>query len=170
MVNAIETINENKKEVLIPALAWEFDEKIVRTIQLNGEPWWILNDMCKVLELTNSRMVLERLDKEDVSQVYVLDSNGHNQQTNIINEPGLYSLILRSDKPEAKAFKKWITSVVLPQIRKTGFYISGNEYQNISKKLIELEKQVQLIKQSSATFNNELCGSIPCRQTAIAAQ
>jgi phage antirepressor YoqD-like protein len=67
-------------------------------------------------------MIADRLDSDDVSLTYITDSLGRQQQTNIINESGLYSVILRSDKPEAKAFKRWVTHEVLPQIRKTGGY------------------------------------------------
>jgi len=99
----------------------------VRTIQKEGEPWFVLKDVCEVLGMSNSRMVAERLDGDEVSQTYITDSLGRQQHTTIINESGLYNVILRSDKPEAKPFRKWITSEVLPTIRKTGGYVSNEQ-------------------------------------------
>lgn len=94
----------------------------VRTVEMNGEPWFVLKDVCTVLGLTTPARVAERLDADEVSQTHLIDSMGREQSTYIISESGLYSVILRSDKPEAKPFRKWVTSEVLPQIRKTGSY------------------------------------------------
>lgn len=91
----------------------------VRTVIRSGEPWWVLADVCKALELTNPRIVAERLDDDEKRKSDLRLPGG---DTWIINEPGLYSVILRSDKPQAKSFKRWITHEVLPSIRKTGSY------------------------------------------------
>ena len=77
-----------------------------RTIELNGEPWFVLKDVCKVLEISNHKMTAQRLDGDEVSLTDLIDSMGRKQQTTIINESGLYNVILRSDKPEAKPFRK----------------------------------------------------------------
>lgn len=100
---------------------FNFREKEVRTIQNNGEPWFVLADVCKVLELTTPKKVADRLDADEkgVSLIHTL---GGQQNMTIINESGLYAVILRSDKPQAKAFRKWVTSEVLPTLRKTGTY------------------------------------------------
>lgn len=95
----------------------------VRTVEMNGNPWFVLKDVCTVLGLTTPARVAERLDADEVSQTHLIDSMGREQSTYIISESGLYSVILRSDKPEAKPFRKWVTSEVLPQIRKTGAYM-----------------------------------------------
>lgn len=99
----------------------------VRVFILDGEPWWALTDVCKVLELRNSRMVADRLD-EDEQKILKGQSDLHlnipNRGITIITESGLYAVILRSDKPNAKAFRKWVTSTVLPSIRKHGAYIT----------------------------------------------
>ena len=94
----------------------------IRTIEKDGEPWFVLKDVCEVLSMSNSRMVADRLDPDEkgVSQI---DTPGGKQETTIINESGLYNVILRSDKPEAKPFRKWVTSEVLPSIRKHGAYM-----------------------------------------------
>lgn len=93
----------------------------LRTVQRDDGLWWVLRDVCRVLGLTTPARVAERLDDDEkgVSQIHTL---GGTQEVTIINEPGLYSVILRSDKPEAKEFKRWVTHDVLPSIRKTGAY------------------------------------------------
>lgn len=78
----------------------------VRTIQKDGEPWWVLKDVCEVLDISQAVRVAERLDEDEVSQTHITDSLGRQQSTYIINESGLYNVILRSDKPEAKPFQK----------------------------------------------------------------
>ena len=93
----------------------------VRTVQKDGEPWWVLKDVCGVLGLKNPTMIAERLEDDEVTK---FNLGGLSGETNIINESGLYNVILRSDKPEAKPFRKWVTSEVLPSIRKHGAYMT----------------------------------------------
>lgn len=93
----------------------------VRTIQKDGEPWWVLKDVCDILEIKNATDVAKRLDVDEVAR---FNLGGLSGETNIINESGLYNVILRSDKPEAKPFRKWVTSEVLPAIRKHGAYMT----------------------------------------------
>jgi len=98
----------------------------IRTIVRDGEPWFVAKDVCEVLGHSNVSMAVGRLDKDE--RMTLNFSEGHSgqrggaQSWNIINEPGLYSLVLRSNKPEAKAFKRWVTHEVLPSIRKHGIY------------------------------------------------
>ena len=99
-----------------------YQQSTVRTVERDGEPWFVLKDVCDVLNLTTPARVAERLDKDEVSQTPLTDSLGRQQETTIINESGLYNVILRSDKPEAKPFRKWVTSEVIPAIRKHGSY------------------------------------------------
>lgn len=107
--------------------AFNYGETTVRTTEINGEPWFVLKDVCKVLELGTPARVAERLEEDEVSLAHIIDSIGRKQEMTIINESGLYNVILRSDKPEAKPFRKWVTSEVLPSIRKSGGYIAGQE-------------------------------------------
>lgn len=93
----------------------------VRTVVLDGAPWFVAADVCAVLAIANGRDAINSLD-EDEKGVATTDTPGGPQRMATINEPGLYSLILRSRKPEAKAFKRWVTHEVLPAIRKTGRY------------------------------------------------
>lgn len=99
-----------------------FEGAEVRAMMIDSEPWWVAIDVCSALGLSDPRKSVGLLDVDERHTVPVTDSLGRQQQTYIINEPGLYSLILRSRKPEAKAFKRWITREVLPSIRKTGRY------------------------------------------------
>jgi prophage antirepressor-like protein len=100
---------------------FQFEGEKVRVINQNGEPWWVLKDVCYILNLSDVSMTASRLDEDEkgTSQICTL---GGDQKMTIINESGLYNVILRSDKPDAKRFRKWITSEVLPAIRKTGSY------------------------------------------------
>lgn len=99
-----------------------FEGAEVRAMMLGSEPWWVAIDICSALGLSDPRKSINLLDEDERNTVPVTDSLGRQQQTYIINESGLYSLILRSRKPEAKAFKRWITREVLPAIRKNGRY------------------------------------------------
>jgi prophage antirepressor-like protein len=93
-----------------------------RVIDRDGEPWFILTEVCRKLDIANPSDAASRLDGDEKDALGITDPIGRVQRTTVINESGLYSLILRSVKPEAKRFKKWITSEVLPSIRKTGGY------------------------------------------------
>lgn len=97
----------------------------IRTLLIDGEPWFVAADVCKALLIVNSRNALTRID-DDEKGVVSTDTLGGRQEVTIVNEPGLYALILSSRKPEAKAFKRWITHEVIPSIRKHGAYISPN--------------------------------------------
>ena len=96
----------------------------VRTVELNGEPWFVLKDVCAVLGISHITDTAKRMDEDEVGQTEVIDSVGRKQSTYVINESGLYNVIMRSDKPEAKPFRKWVTSEVLPSIRKHGAYMT----------------------------------------------
>ena len=102
---------------------FNFNGAEVRTIIKDGEPWWVARDVFAILELADGRTSVERLDEDERHSMPVADSLGRDQDMTVINESGLYSLILRSRKAEAKVFKKWVTSEVLPAIRKTGAYL-----------------------------------------------
>jgi anti-repressor protein len=109
---------------------FSYEGKEVRTIQECGEPWWVLKDVCEVLELSNSRMVAERLD-EDEKGVSIVDTLGGKQELTVISESGLYNVILLSRKPEARKFKRWVTHEILPSIRKHGAYMTSDKLEEI---------------------------------------
>ena len=89
-----------------------------------GEPLFVLKDVCDALELSNPSMVADRLDSDDLSTTEVLDNRGVQQKTNVVTEAGLYEVIFMSRKPEAVQFRRWVTSEVLPSIRKHGGYLT----------------------------------------------
>lgn len=100
---------------------FNYNDKEIRTVKKDGDLWWVLKDVCEVLELSNPTMIAGRLDEDEVTK---FDLGGLSGVSNIINESGLYNVILRSDKPEAKKFKRWVTHEVLPSIRKHGAYMN----------------------------------------------
>ena len=100
---------------------FNYEGNNVRTILKDGNPWWVLKDICSVLEIGNSRDVTSRLGSDEKG-VDIIDTPGGKQEVSIINESGLYSVILVSRKPEAKKFKRWVTHEVLPSIRRHGLY------------------------------------------------
>jgi prophage antirepressor-like protein len=108
-------------------IPFTYEQQEIRVIQdEQGEPWFVAKDVCSALDISNDRMAISRLDERDVSQTDIIDSTGRMQKTNVINESGLYTLILRSDKPQARPFQRWVTSEVLPAIRKSGVYQAPN--------------------------------------------
>lgn len=84
---------------------WNYGSSEIRTVEKDGEPWWVLSDVCKVLEIKNSRDAAARLDADEKG-VALTDTLGGKQNVTVINESGLYAVILRSDKPQAKPFRK----------------------------------------------------------------
>lgn len=94
----------------------------VRVVDIDGEPWIVLADACAGLGLSNASMAAQRLEADDLSTAEVIDSMGRQQQATVVNESGLYGLIFQSRRPEAKAFRRWITHEVLPAIHRTGSY------------------------------------------------
>ena len=119
----------------------------VRIVIRDGEPWFVAADVCHALDISNHKDAIKRLDDDEKSGVDLTDPHGRVQFTKIINEPGLYSLILGSRKPEAKKFKRWITHEVIPSIRKHGGYIDGQEEMSdvelLSKALLIAKRQIE---------------------------
>lgn len=104
---------------------FHYQSNEIRTVQQDGEPWFVLKDVCGVLGMSNPTVVAERLEDDERAK----SDLGRQGVGWIINESGLYNVILRSDKPEAKPFRKWVTSEVLPSIRKHGAYMTPETLQ-----------------------------------------
>ncbi|MEF3322278.1 BRO family protein [Gulosibacter sp. GYB002] len=129
-------------------LPFQFESHEVRALMINDEPWVVAADVCRVLEIGNPSQALTRLDEDEVTLI-----SNEGRQINAVNEPGLYSLILGSRKPQAKAFKRWITHEVIPSIRKTGGYgqrlaltdeeIVAQALQITTAKVMQLEAKVE---------------------------
>lgn len=105
---------------------FDYKGKNVRTVEIDGEPWFNLKDVCTILGISDNRTVAARLDGDELTRVKTA-SGGQMREMVFVNESGLYNVILRSDKPEAKPFRKHVTSVILPTIRKTGGYVADED-------------------------------------------
>ncbi len=117
MENSLQIFNYNNNEI--------------RVIENNGEPWFVVKDVCEVLELADVTSALRVLD-DDEKLTRLISGAGQSRLMNLINEPGLYALTFRSNKPEAKKFSKWVRAEILPTLRKTGSYsIAGLNPVNI---------------------------------------
>lgn len=103
---------------------FQYADQQVRTVTIDGDPWFVAADVCRILEHTNPTMALAGLD-DDEKGLRNVDTLGGSQSLAVVNEPGLYGLIIRSRKPEAKTFKRWLTHEVLPSIRRTGQFGSA---------------------------------------------
>lgn len=101
---------------------FQFGDQPVRISDRDGQPWFVLADVCRVLGLSNVGNAAARLDEDERDDIALTDAIGREQQTIVINEPGLYRLIFRSRKEAAQRFSKWVTADVLPAIRRTGSY------------------------------------------------
>lgn len=136
----------------------EFGE--VRTMLVNGEPYFVGKDVASVLGYSNTRnAILQHVDSEDALKQGVPDSQGFTQQTTLINESGLYSLIFGSKLESAKSFKRWVTSEVLPAIRKTGSYnLPSYQIENPIQRAeawIQEEKERQALKEQAKQLAEE---------------
>lgn len=136
----------------------------LRTIEIDGEPWFVGKDVAAALGYTKERNALDKhVDKDDALKRGVTDSMGRTQQMTIINESGLYSLILSSKLPSAKEFKHWVTSEILPSIRKNGAYIRNQENMTpseiVARGLIAAQKIIEEREKEIAHLNNR-CGRL----------
>lgn len=110
----------------------------VRTHLVSDEPWFVIADVCKVLELSNPTMAAQTLDADDLSTTEVMDSMGRKQTARTTNEGGVYQLVFQSRKPNARDFRRWVTKDVLPQIRKTGSYAAPVRELTFEEKMAEV--------------------------------
>lgn len=132
----------------------------VRVVMKDGEPWFVAVDVCKALDIKDTSMALTRLD-EDEKGTSSIGTLGGNQEVLTVNEPGLYTLVLGSRKPEAKKFKRWITHEVIPSIRKTGSYslepLTPAEIllQN-AQILVDQERRMKAIEEKQSVIEEEV--------------
>lgn len=133
----------------------------VRSVLKDGEPWFVAADVCKVLDIRNPRQAASKLDDDE--KMTVTTNDGHSgkrggaQSLNIVSEAGLYSIILTSRKPEAKAFKRWITHEVIPSIRKHGAYVADSV-------LDQLEEHPELVSDFIRQLQEENAGARALRE------
>lgn len=118
---------------------FNFENSEVRTVMLNGEPWFVAKDVTDILEIKNTTDALKRLDDDERSRFNL----GRQGEANIVNEFGLYNLVIGSQKKEAKQFKRWITHEVIPSIRKTGSYSVATNPMDALRLMFEATEQTQ---------------------------
>lgn len=138
---------------------FNYEDKRVRTQLINDEPWFCLKDVCNILDLKNPTIVAQRLEDDERTKLDL----GRQGEATFINESGLYSVILRSDKQEAKKFKKWVTSEVLPSIRKYGMYATNEKLKDMEIKINELQNSSpisKLIKEIQQANINLSCAEV----------
>lgn len=128
----------------------------IRTVILNGEPWFVAKDVCDILEVNNSRQAMTRLEEFEKNTVILNDGNKGNPNITVISESGFYALVLSSRKPIAKPFRIWVTSEVLPSIRKTGVYQTSSN--KVESMLTDMSMEWKIVY---AQINNmeEMIGS-----------
>lgn len=138
---------------------FEFQSHEVRTVIIDGEPWFVAKDVCEILEIANARDAVAALDNDEKDGVGITDAIGREQKTTVVSESGLYALIFKSRKPQAKAFRKWVTSEVLPQIRKTGKYEvqkTPQTYIEALEALVIAEKEKQKLIENNTELEIKL--------------
>lgn len=132
----------------------EFGE--IRAIDINNAPYFVAKDVCEILDIKNTTDAVKRLDSDEVTR---LNLGGLSGETNLVNEYGLYTLILGSRKKEAKQFKRWITHEVIPAIRKTGGYIAGEENMTedelVLKAIQVMQKKVKVLEEKTEKLATE---------------
>ncbi|PFZ26682.1 hypothetical protein COM22_11940 [Bacillus wiedmannii] len=176
----VRQINEMERSTMTNELQKMFNyaEQQVRTVVRDGKPWFIAKDVYDILEVENNRQVLSRLDDDEKQTVILNDTLSRNPKTQVVNEAGLYTLIIGSRKPEAKAFKRWITHDIIPSIRKNGAYITENTLEQAisdpnfmielltslkeeKAKRIEMEKENKVLIRYNEILMMNLEGSMP---------
>lgn len=135
---------------------FNYDNNQVRTVMQDGEPWFVLKDVCDILGISKYRDTASRLDSDERGSVRV-DTLGGKQDVVAVSESGLYSVILRSDKPQAKPFRRWVTHEVLPAIRKTGSYTdTENKFSKFCPVSFERAKATMLVQQCNRLAGRSL--------------
>lgn len=136
----------------------EFGE--IRTVIIDGEPWFCMTDICKALEISNTSQAKTRLNADGVITNEVIDSIGRKQNANFVNEPNMYKLIFQSRKESAERFTDWVTSEVLPTIRKTGSYQKpmtiAEQIQLLAQGNVELEEKIEAVNDDLQEFKKDM--------------
>ena len=117
---------------------FHYQDRAVRTLMMGGEPWFVAKDVCAALGIVNSRAALDGLEEDEIASVGIADTSSSSRRTitvQIVSEPGLYSLVLKSRRPEAREFRRWITHEVIPVLRRTGGYQLGDDISTTGKLL-----------------------------------
>lgn len=134
----------------------------VRTVLVNNEPWFVARDICRVfgMQPNGAHDLVKRLDSDESDSIGLIDDMGRQTKMIIVNESGLYKIILRSDKPVAKKFQKWVTSEVLPSLRKTGRYSIEVAKPTAKQLETEIVRLNELFKAYNSSLDKPYCGAI----------
>lgn len=130
---------------------FDFNGNQVRIVMRGEDPWFVAKDLCDVLDIGNSSQALSRLDRDERNTIILNEGNRGNPSVAVVSESGMYALVLSSRKPEVQSFRKWLTSVVLPSIRKTGSYTSAPP----TKALPPADVRISNLKESLEFFGIE---------------
>jgi len=151
---------------LIP---FDYHGKEVRTVSIDGEPWFVTKDVCDILDLGNPSQAITRLDDDEKNTIISNEGIG-NPEKSIVSESGLYSLTLGSKKPEAKPFKRWVTHEVIPSIRKTGNYSKPMTQAEltaaIAQNQVEIEKKANAALTAADSANKRLDSALDALATS----
>ena len=134
----------------------------IRVIEQDGEPWFVAADVCRALELEDTGRATARLDEDELTRIKIV-SGGQGREVIAVNEPGLYSLVLGIRKPEAKAFKRWITHEVIPSIRRTGSYTVPNMSKELraifvlDHRTVEHEQRITALEENMVVDYGQQC-------------
>ncbi|WP_454199508.1 BRO family protein [Nocardia sp. Marseille-Q1738] len=144
-------------------MPFTYEGATVRTVVIDGEPWFVARDICNILGLPNLSMAMQRL-ADDEKGVNRIDTPGGPQEMAVVSESGMYALVLRSDKPEAARFRRWITTEVLPTIRKTGGYntapaLTGPEL--LAHAVLEAQQMIAAKDQQIAELSEKVAEDAP---------
>ena len=132
---------------------FDYKSNKVRTVEQDGQVWFVAKDVCDILEIKNHKDAIKELDGDEKSGVAITDPIGRKQVTNVISEAGVYTLTMKSRKPEAKNFRRWITHEVLPAIMRTGSYSvkvkhgDGDEVLALAQRVIEQHETIQALEE-----------------------
>jgi prophage antirepressor-like protein len=118
---------------------FQYTDRQVRTVAVDGEVWFVLADICGVLGIANAGNVAARLDEADIRQTDIR-SGGQNRSVTIVSESGMYEVVIRSDKPEARQFRLWVTHEVVPSIRRTGAYAVETPEQLMARAVVQAQE------------------------------
>ncbi|OMG45664.1 phage antirepressor Ant, partial [Paenibacillus macerans] len=138
---------------------FNFHGQQIRTIDKDGQPWFVLKDVCEALGDLAHRVVRQRLGDDVCSTYPISDSIGRQQDTTIISEDGLYDVILESRKPEARAFRKWVTGEVLPTIRQHGAYMTPSKIEEVllnPDTIIDLAQRLKKANEDRAMLTQKI--------------
>lgn len=145
-------------------IPFDFEEQAVRVVMRDGAPWWVAVDVCRVLEISNPRDALSRLDDDERDGVGITDAIGRSQTANVINESGFYKLVLTSRKPAAKRFTKWVTAEVLPALRTRGRYELSSP---TDRREISTERLLELLQSENELLRANAKAARPRRKPSL---